>query len=186
MPIARQWIALLAVSAATACQGDPPPGQTYFDRVIAPILDKSCSFGSSGCHRADPADPNAFASGNLDLTTYENIQKRKDVLRIHGAYPAPFLLLKAVGETSDLKIVYRNDQQLPVNIPHAGGKVFTVGSPAFLTLQTWLNNGAREDGVKQPPAPIMGTLDCTPTVPDDFDENEVTSSAAWAAAAGDF
>ena len=186
MPIARQWIALLAVSAATACQGETPPGQTYFDRVIAPILDQSCSRGSSGCHAADPGDPNAFAAGNLDTTSYVNILKRRDTLRNHGAYPVPFLLAKAVGETTALKIVYRSDQQLPLEIPHAGGKVFTVGSPAFLTLQEWMINGARQDGVKQPPAPVLGTGDCTTKVPDEFNEAEVTGSPQWAAASGDF
>lgn len=185
MQIARQWIALLAVSAATACQGETPPGQTYFDRVIAPILNESCSRGSSGCHAADPSDPNAFASGNLDTTSYANLLKRKDTLRFIGAYPVPFLLAKAVGETNDLKIVYR-DQQYGMQIPHAGGKVFTVGSPAFLTIQNWLANGAREDGVRQPPMPVMGTGDCSTTVPADFDEAAVTGTPQWQDNAGQF
>jgi hypothetical protein len=181
-PMRRAWASVVALAA---CQGETPPGQTYFARVISPILDQSCSRGSSGCHAADPEDPSAFASGNLDLTSHASLMKRPDVLRGHGAYPVPFLLAKAVGETSDLRIVYKG-QQLPMQIPHAGGAVFSVGSPAFLTLQAWLAGGAREDGVRQPPAPVAGTGPCSPAVPADFDEAALAQTPQFQAQAGAF
>src|SRR5688572_8154220 len=178
------WVAIAAAGLG-ACQAEAPPGQSYFQRVISPILDQSCSRGSSGCHDADPADPLAFAAGNLDLTSYENLRRRPDVLRSHGAYPVPFLLAKAVGETDELRIVYRT-QQLPMRIPHAGGSPLAVGSSAFLTLQTWLANGAREDGLREPDVAKMGSGACSTGVPADFDEGEVTSTQAWQQNGGAF
>src|SRR5215470_10518707 len=111
-------IALPVLAFLAACQSEAPPGNDYFNAFILPILNQSCSQGTSGCHRADPADPYAFAAGNLDTTSFENIHKRPDLLRQFGAYPVPFLLLKAVGPTSDLKITYRG-KVLPSQIPHA-------------------------------------------------------------------
>src|SRR5215831_1106848 len=84
-----------------ACQTEEPPGQTYFDRVIEPILFQNCSRNAGGCHRVDASDPFQFAAGNLDITSFESIHKRPDVLRVFSAYPVPFLLLKAAGETND-------------------------------------------------------------------------------------
>ena len=176
---------LLTLFLVAACQGETPPGQTYFDRVISPILTQSCARGSSGCHAADPQDPFAFAAGNLDVTTYENLRRRPDVLRTHGAYPVPFLLAKAVGETDELRIVYRGTQ-LPMRIPHAGGALLAVGSPAFNTLQSWLNNGAREDGQREPDVARMGSGPCSTGVPEDFDEASVTSTQAYQQNGGAF
>ena len=34
--------------------------------------------------------------GNLDLTSFENVQKRRDVLRTYGSYTQPLLLLKVL------------------------------------------------------------------------------------------
>ena len=71
-------VATLTVVAA--CGGDPPPGKTYFERTIQPILVQSCAGNTSGCHRTSPDDPYQFAAGNLDVTSFEAIQKRRDVL----------------------------------------------------------------------------------------------------------
>ena len=160
----RLCLVVLVLAMASACQKDPPPGAEYFERIIQPILDSSCSKGTSGCHKADPGDPFAFAAGNLDTSSFENIHKRPDVLRQYGPYPAPLLLMKAVGPTEDLKIVYRT-QQLPLRIPHAGGTIFRVGSEAYLTLQQWLSNGATRDGIRPAPAPVHGDDGCTAAAP---------------------
>src|SRR5687768_1817216 len=150
-------VSLLAVTVlfASACDDEDPGGDDYYARVIQPILTASCATGTSGCHRADPADPFAFAAGNLDLTSFENVHKRPDVLRTYGPYPVPLLLIKAVGSTDDLVILYR-DQQLPVEIEHVGGSIFEVGGSAYLTLQTWQENGATRDGLPPEPVPVEG------------------------------
>ncbi len=178
-------ITLPILALAAACQSEAPPGNDYFDRVILPILNNSCSQGTSFCHRADPSDLFAFAAGNFDTTSFENVKKRPDLLRQFGAYPVPFLLLKAVGPTQDLKIVYRG-QTLPSQIPHAGGPILRVGTPAYLTLQQWLSNGATIDGQRPVPAPVLGNGPCSGDVPVDFVPSTVTTTPQWAMYSGMF
>jgi hypothetical protein len=167
------------------CQSTPPDGEYYYDRMIQPILAQSCARGTSGCHAADPGDPFAFAAGNLDVTSYDMLRRRPDLLRTYGPFPAPMLLLKAVAQTDDLAITYR-DQALPSRIAHAGGAVFRVSSPAFLALQYWLDSGATRSGMPPAPAPVAGTGDCPTAVPPGFDPATVTSTPEWQAYAGDF
>jgi hypothetical protein len=177
--------AFLAVTLVAGCQSsEAPPGQSYFDRVVEPILAESCAKGSSGCHAADPKDPLGFAAGNLDVTSFANIHKRPDVLRTFGVYPVPQLLLKAAGDTGALQASYR-DGQVPLRVPHAGGNVLAVSSRAFLTLQTWLENGATEDGVRPLPAPVTGTGPCSTVVPS-FDEAALTATPQWQQYQGEF
>ena len=181
----RRALSLVALPLAVACQTDAPPGQTYFDRVIEPILLQSCARNTGGCHQTDKNDPFKIAAGNLDVTTFESIHKRPDLLRTFSAYPVPFLLLKAAAETNQLTIVYRG-QQLPSVVPHSGGSILSTSSTAFLTLQTWLENGATVDGVRPLPAAVMGTGDCSDAVPDDFDDGTVTGTTQWQSFNGEF
>src|SRR5215470_7827028 len=181
----RRVLPLAALLLAAACQTEAPPGQDYFDRVIQPILIQSCARNTGGCHQVDQNDTFGFAAGNLDVTSFDNIHKRPDVLRTFGTYPVPFLLLKAAAETPNLQISYRG-QSLPSLVPHSGGSILPVSSTAFITLQTWLENGATTDGVRPLPAPVMGQGPCQDAVPDDFDESSVTSTPQWAAFNGEF
>lgn len=181
--LARYFPVAVLLAACTPADG-PPAGPLFFEREVLPILNQSCARGASGCHSVDPGDPFAFAAGNLDVTSYENIQKRVDVLRRHGAYPVPFILAKAAGENGGLKVVYRGTE-LRMQVPH-NGAVLRDGSPSFLTLQTWLENGATRDGVRPQPAPVAGAGPCATSVPADFDEAALTGSAQYAAASGDF
>jgi hypothetical protein len=178
-------VLVAAVLVVAACQTEAPPGQSYFDRVVEPVLAQSCAKGSGGCHRVDASDPFAFAAGNLDVTSFASLHKRPDVLRTFGVYPVPQLLLKAAAETKDLTISY-NGQALPSLVPHAGGAILRVGDPAFLTLQTWLENGATETGVRPPAASVAGVGPCSTVVPDGFDEAALTATPQWTAHAGDF
>jgi hypothetical protein len=143
-------IFLTMLTAAAACGGDPPPGRTYFERTIQPILTQSCAGNTSGCHRTNPDDPYQFAAGNLDVTSFEAIQKRRDTLVPFGSYPVPLLLVKAVG-AGQLQMAY-GDEFRDVMVPHAGGGIFQVGSEAYLTLLSWTENGATENGLR-PPSP---------------------------------
>jgi hypothetical protein len=164
---AQATLVFAIASAAAACGGDPPPGRTYYERTIEPLLIASCSGNTSGCHSTNPDDPFDFAAGNLDVTSFEALQKRRDVLVPFGNYPVPLLLIKAVG-AGQLQMAY-GDEFRDVMVPHAGGGIFQVGSEAYLTLLSWTENGATENGLR-PPSPARESGEpCTSLVPASFD-----------------
>ena len=155
------------LTVVAAYGGDPPPGKTYFERTIQPILVQSCAGNTSGCHRTNPDDPYQFAAGNLDVTSFEAIQKRRDVLTQFGNYPAPLLLVKAVGP-KQLQMSYGHEFR-DLDVLHAGGGIMQVGSEAYLTLLTWTENGATENGLRPPSPPRQGEGACTSVLPPSFD-----------------
>ncbi len=148
-----------------AC-GDSPQGRTYFERNIQPILIEKCAGNTSGCHAVDrdpitgAESPFAIVGGNLDVTTFENIQKRRDVLTSFGAFPYPLLLIKAVGPAK-LQFEYQGALR-PIDVQHSGGGLIQVGSDAYFTLQTWLDNGATENGLRPATPAVTGQGACTP------------------------
>ncbi|MBK9032929.1 MAG: PD40 domain-containing protein [Myxococcales bacterium] len=160
-------VLLATISVVAACGGDPPPGRTYYERTIEPILIQSCAGNTSGCHRTNTDDPFDFAAGNFDVSSFDNVQKRRDVLQPFGSYPVPLLLIKAVGP-GQLQMAY-GDEFRDVMVNHAGGNIFQVGSDAYLTLLTWTENGATENGLRPASPPRTGEGACTPTLPPNFD-----------------
>ena len=166
---AKSRVGLLVVGVVGfGCSDDGPPGTTFYDREIQPILTQSCSGNVSGCHRVDETDPLKFAAGNLDLTSFENVSKRRDLLRPFGPYPVPLMLVKAVGRNGDLKVNYRGTE-LPLEIPHAGGNLIEVGSEAYQILLGWMENGATESGLPPIEEPESGAGNCSTTLPSGFD-----------------
>src|SRR6185312_4281726 len=159
LPIVVPWIALCAVG----CDDQPPAGPQYYERVIQPILTQNCVFQQGACHKDDG---NGNALGNLDLTSYANTTRRRDVLRTYGSFPVPLLLLKASGAMVP-PIPYKGSTDgttkfFPSEIQHAGGATLSVTSSAFLELQKWLANGAAEDGSVVQKAQQTGTGPCNP------------------------
>ena len=149
----------------------------YYDQHIQPIFNGFCVGNTSPCHKVDPTS--GIALGNLDLSSYENVHKRPDVLRTYGSYPLPLLLMKAVTESS-VSIPYQ-DQSLTSEIRHAGGKPLSTNSDAFFALQTWLQNGANRDGIAPAIHSNQGSGDCNTALPPDRDTTMVdTSSNAYA------
>jgi hypothetical protein len=186
----------LSITLLGAC-GSAPPGKTYYQQNIEPILLQKCAGNTSGCHAANADDPYAFAAGNFDVTSFDNVQKRRDLLAPFGAYPYPLLLIKAVApstpnpnDPNKLQIQYGKvcsnasttvcaqdsdcgagmcvDQFLPIDVLHAGQSIIQVGSPSFYTLQTWLANGATETGVKPPTPAQTGNGTCSTSLPPGF------------------
>jgi len=150
---------------AAGC-GDPPPGRTFYQRNIEPILTQKCAGNTSGCHSTNGDDPFAFAAGNFDVTSFDNIQKRRDVLAPFGAYPYSLLLIKAVPAGA-LKMFY-GDKTIDILVQHSGGPVLDIKSDAFITLQNWLDNGATENGLKPPTPPQTGRGSCSHAIPAEF------------------
>jgi hypothetical protein len=176
---------LLGVLVAAGCS-DSPPGRTYFQRNIQPILSQKCAGNTSGCHQANPSDPYSFAAGNLDVTSFANVQKRRDVLAPFGAYSQPLLLIKAVApampnpnDPNALTVQY-NGQFLPLQVLHSGGAVIDVNSDAYLALQTWIQNGATENGLAPPTPPQTGNGNCSSSVPSGFNATMYSSNPNFA------
>ncbi|MES1206773.1 MAG: hypothetical protein ABUS79_12625 [Pseudomonadota bacterium] len=161
---------------AGGCSPKRPPERHYYEQHIQPILNASCVGNTSPCHRIDP--DSGIALGNLDLSSFESVQKRRDVLRTYGSYPMPLLLLKGIPESS-VMIPYLA-RLLPSEIRHAGGKSIVLSSDALFELQNWLKNGANRDGVAPPPRANEGSGDCRVAIPPDRDLSAVnTGSAAY-------
>jgi hypothetical protein len=156
-----------------AC-GSDAPSQTYFDREITPILIGSCSGTTGGCHVVDNEDAFGFAAGNFDVTSFENVQKRRDVLQRFGAYEVPLLLVKAVGNSGELGVTYNGEFE-PLEVQHVGGSVLRVGSDAYLTLLEWTNNGATENGLPPLTPPEPGEGSCSPFIAPGFDESAIVA-----------
>lgn len=164
--------------ALTACQGEAPPQTTYYERVISPILQSSCSGNTGGCHRTNPEDPFSFAAGNFDVESFATVKLRQDLLEAFGPYPVPLLLVKAVGGTDELGVIY-DDALVPLEVRHAGGNIIGVGSDAYLTLLEWMENGATENGLPPPPGPTAGTGACSTFVPADFDDAAAKANSTY-------
>jgi hypothetical protein len=161
------WAAtLLAPLVAIAACSDAPPGRTYFERNIQPILTQGCAGNTSGCHRTNSDDPYSFAAGNFDVTGFANVQQRRDLLRPFGAFSHPLLLIKAVPPGS-LSVAYGGTFK-PIDVQHVGGPIFEVGSPAYLTLQQWVENGATENGLAPPSPARDGGSACSTAIPSGF------------------
>src|SRR5437868_7211936 len=125
-------IALLS----TGCTLKKPEEKHYYDQHIQPIFNQFCASNTSPCHAIEPTTGTAF--GNLDLSSYEGVQKRRDVLRKYGSYPLPLLLLKANPEES-VQLSYLNrTKPLLSEIRHAGGKTLGTSSDAYGVLAKWL------------------------------------------------
>jgi hypothetical protein len=171
---------LLGILLTAACS-DAPPGRTFYQRNIEPILIQKCAGNTSGCHSTNEGDPYAFAAGNLDVTSFENVQKRRDVLAPFGPYQYPLLLIKAVAPATpdpndpNKLLVQYGDNFLPIDVLHAGGSLIEVSSDAYFTLQTWLENGATENGLKPPTPARTGAGACQTAVPAGFDAARYTS-----------
>jgi hypothetical protein len=177
MDLRRGVLAGFVVFAACS---DAPPGRTFYQRNIEPILLQKCAGNTSGCHAANVDDPYQFAAGNFDVTSFANVQKRRDVLAPFGAYPYPLLLIKAVAPSTPnpmdpnrLEVQYGKDGAgnpifLPIDVLHAGGSIIQRDSDAYITLQTWLANGATENGLKPPTPAQQGNGGCSTAVPSGF------------------
>lgn len=165
------------IAVLLAACGDPPPGRTYYQRNIEPILIQSCAGNTAPCHRADPSDPFQFAAGNFDVTSFENVQKRRDLLTTYGPYQVPPLLIKAVS-SQGLSVSYGGDF-IDLKIVHVGGSNLTISSDAYLTLLTWLENGATENGLPPPTPPAEGSGLCSTALPSGFDPAPYRAEASF-------
>jgi len=147
--------------AASGCSIKRPPEEHFYDQHIQPILNNFCVGNTSPCHRIDPAS--RIALGNLDLSSFDSVQKRRDVLRTYGSYPQPLLLLKSLT-LGTVQIPYQQNFY-DSEIRHTGGNPIAPTSDAYYELKRWLDNGANRDGLAPPLVANMGTGACNTAIP---------------------
>lgn len=157
-------LALAVVVASGGCTVLQPQPTTYFDQSIAPILQTSCVRTNTGvgCHVSD-SNGNAF--GNLDLSSYAGIEKRRDLLLDYGPYLQPSLLVKNVAPYQmDIQLWDGTKVSVTTDIKHTGGEVLDPTASAYLTLRRWIDNGATINNTGVPPLDYA-TTPCTHVIP---------------------
>jgi hypothetical protein len=173
---AMRLVGLVGAVLALGCARKEPAINRYYDQHIQPVFNAFCVGNTSPCHRIDP--DTGLALGNLDLSSFEGVQKRRDALRTYGSYPLPLLLLKAIPE-SQVVIPYQGTF-LQSEIRHAGNKPLSSSSDAFFELKRWLDNGANRDGLAAETKQAQGEGACNHALPPDRDLSMVdTTSPAF-------
>jgi len=162
--VGASLLAVVGAIAVGACTTQEPQPSTYFDRIIAPGLQGSCvhSNTGAGCHVVD-VKGNAF--GNLDLSTFDGVNLRRDLLLDYGAYLQPSLLVKNIPPFQ-LTLQLWDGTSVPIttDITHAGGAILDPTRSDYQTLRQWIENGATENNTGVAPV-VIATAPCTDTVP---------------------
>lgn len=138
------------VIALAGCQQNNESDFSYYEERISPTLTGSCARGPAGggCHL--PVD-DGIALGNLDMTSFDSLMRRDDVLTPYGPYSVALLLLKG-GEQIDVQVETFQpgaDRFISVttDVPHNGGNNISRGSQAYAQLQQWIQAGFQRNGV---------------------------------------
>ena len=156
--------AAAAVAAPFGCSSAEPQSSTYFERTISPILTTSCVSTNTGasCHVAD-ARGNAF--GNLDLSTYENTVKRRDLFSSYGAYGQPAFLIKNVPNRElEVQTFDGTRTKITTDIKHTGGVILDPQASGYQTVRRWIESGATENNGGAPPKDLKKSA-CSSAVP---------------------
>src|SRR5579863_5698026 len=159
--------AAVVAGASGACTTIEPQETTFFAQTVAPVLQTSCVRTNTGvgCHVSD-AKGNAF--GNLDLSNYAGVNRRRDLLLDYGPYQQPSLLVKNVPPYQ-VAVQFWDGTTVDVttDIKHSGGPILDPTASGYQTLRRWIENGATETNSGVPPVnyPRTGCNDMIPSVP---------------------
>ncbi|MAQ18106.1 MAG: hypothetical protein CMN30_25330 [Sandaracinus sp.] len=141
----------LAALGAMACEETPPPASSYYDERISPILEVGCAQQTNGCH----IDLDGSATGNLDLSSFDALMQREDVLAPYGPYPVGLLLLKGSDDVEIPVETWDADPtsgervaRITTDIRHNAGSLLDVGSTGYAELKRWIASGAERTGVQ--------------------------------------
>ncbi len=152
----RYLIPVIVLGLFVSCaKREVEPSGTYYERKISPILVGSCATSATGslCHVT--ADEHGNALGNLDVTSYDMLTKRRDLLTRYGPYDSEALLVKALPPQSmELAAWDGTKETITTDIPHAGGSILDRASASVATLQRWLERGAVENNAPSAPKKI--------------------------------
>ena len=143
-------LAAVVVVAALGCDDPVIPSSSFYDERINPIVSMGCAQQLNGCH----VDSNGRATGNLDLSSFDALMQRRDVLPAFGPYTNGLILLKG-GEPITMQIeVWDPDPtsgsrvaSVQTDIRHAAGQLLETGSPGQRELKRWIEESMTRTGV---------------------------------------
>jgi len=148
--------ALAATISSTACESTPEPSYSYYEDQIAPVVRIGCAQQTTGCHIASPE---GTAAGNLDLSSYDSLMRRKDLLSAFGPYPVGLLLMKG-GDPIEIRVdtfdapmgepVENRFVTVTTDVRHAAGSGVRLDSNGYARLKQWIAAGHTRTGI--PPA----------------------------------
>lgn len=168
---------VLFLTAATlgACTAEPPSDASYFNERISPMLQPGCAFQTTGCHLPSLQ---GTAAGNLDLTSYDALMRRQDLLPHFGPYPFGGLLMKvsppldvAVNTLDPPDPAHPEERvvHIQTDVRHAAGAGITLGSTGFALLAQWINSGYSRQGALSDQLPAIEPGECVNGIgPNDF------------------
>lgn len=144
--------ALLLALLVGACQPTEPSSFSYYEERIGPVLQGGCARNPSGAGCHVPRE-DGTSLGNLDVTSYDGLMRREDVLAAYGPYPVGLLLLKA-GQPVEVQVETfdpdpaRRFVSVTTDIRHNNGQTIDVGSSGYAQLKQWIESGHRRNGVQ--------------------------------------
>ncbi len=135
----------------SGCEDPAVPEGSYYDERIRPIMEANCIGQTAGCHLTAER---GSAAGNLDLSSYDALMRRSDVLPPTGPYPVGLLLLK-VGEAQPMSMetlspnpeTGRRLVTFTSDVRHNAGQSVALSSEAFGELKRWIQSGYARTGV---------------------------------------
>jgi hypothetical protein len=157
-------VGAVLAAASSGCSTAKTPSSTYFERTISPVLTTSCvrTNTGAGCH---VADDKGNSLGNLDVSTYAQLSKRRDLLLDYGPYGQPAFLVKNIAPFSvEVQSFDGTKATITTDIKHAGGSILDPTASGYQVLRRWLDNGATENNTGLTQATI-DKLPCVTFVP---------------------
>jgi len=153
----------LGAAGSISCKSsEEPESNPYFDRNILPILQGSCTKQTTGCHLADPR---GNAVGNLDTSSFEMLDRRRDLLATYGPYNAPGILAKVSGPSSIAVSTLDGNVTVTTDIRHAASSGIDPTSDGYATLRRWLDSGASRANVGPSAPRFPASGGCKKTIP---------------------
>ncbi|HEX6242223.1 MAG TPA: hypothetical protein VFZ61_15035, partial [Polyangiales bacterium] len=173
------WVSL----GSSSCGPSEPPEFSYYGERIAPVLEVGCAVQTTGCHVATAEQA---AVGNLDLSSFDALMRRRDALPAMGPYSVGQLLLKGGDaidvpvQTFDAPVGAEGDQRfvaVTTDVRHAGGVVLRVGSDGYAKLKSWIAQGYQRNGaITEQLSESLGACNPAPGSHTGFDPNQAPSS----------
>jgi hypothetical protein len=164
-PASLAFVALISLTAGCDRRGSDYGNTTFYDRKIEPALHTAgCtpSGAGSSCH---VSDGNGNADGNLSFESYDTLTLRRDLLVDYGPYGVPGLLLKVLPPFKVSLTNWRAEEPLLITtaVTHDAKNQIDFTSAQFVTLDTWIRNGAAENNAPVPaPARVLDPCSETP------------------------